>query len=106
MVAQDVDPQYRVPSFRAFPSVRQGDGLWERIRWADWGSIDRESFRSLAAILARFSGPDTVAFAHPAFLADPNAGLRGLPGFANWRRLNNSTNTEVRRTCGPLIGPG
>lgn len=71
VVAQHVAPQYRVPSFRAFPSVRQGDGLWETIRWPDWGSLDRESFHSLAAVLQRFSGSDTVAFAHPCTLRDP-----------------------------------
>jgi hypothetical protein len=80
VVAQHVESQYCVPSFRAFPSVRQGDGLWERIRWAEWGSLDRESFASLAAIVRRFSGPDAVAFAHPAFLQDTQAGLRVLQG--------------------------
>jgi hypothetical protein len=73
VVAQHVAPQYRVPSFRAFPSVKQGDGLWERIRWSDWGSLDRESFHSLAGVLRRFSGSDTVAFAHPCPLRDPGA---------------------------------
>jgi hypothetical protein len=75
VVAQHVAPQYRVPSFRAFPSVKQGDGLWETIRFPDWGTLDQESFRALAGILRRFSGPDTVAFAHPHFLQDPHAGL-------------------------------
>ncbi|MFC3492898.1 hypothetical protein [Glycomyces rhizosphaerae] len=46
----------------------------------DWGSLDRESFRSLAAILQRFSGPDLAAFAHPAFLQDSQAGLRVFRG--------------------------
>lgn len=72
-MAQHVAPQYRVPSFRAFPSVRQGDGLWETIRWPDWGSLDWESFNSLAAVLQRFSGPDTVAFAHPCAIRDREA---------------------------------
>ncbi|WP_246039519.1 hypothetical protein [Glycomyces buryatensis] len=80
LVAQHVAPQYRVPSFRAFPSVRQGDGLWETIRWPDWGSLDRESFRCLADILQRFSGPDLVAYAHPAFLRDPQASPRVFRG--------------------------
>lgn len=75
-----MSPQYRVPSFRAFPSVKQGAGLWETIRWPDWGTLDRESFRALADILRRFSGPDTVAFAHPHFLQDPNADLRVIRG--------------------------
>jgi len=80
VVAQHVEPRYRVPSFRAFPSVQQGDGLWERIRWPDWGSLDRESFSSLAAILRRYSGPGTTVFAHLHFLEDPLSGLRILQG--------------------------
>ncbi|MCD0447499.1 hypothetical protein LO763_28175 [Glycomyces sp. A-F 0318] len=80
VIAQHVEPQYRVPSFRAFHSVRQGDGLWETVRWPDWGSLDRESFIRLAAILRQFSGPDTVAFAHLHFLEEPLAGLRVLQG--------------------------
>ncbi|MFD0555689.1 hypothetical protein FB566_0898 [Stackebrandtia endophytica] len=71
VVVQHVAPQYRVPSFRAFFSVKQGDGLWETISWPDWGTLDRESFHSLAAVLQRFSGSDTVTFAHPCPLRDP-----------------------------------
>jgi hypothetical protein len=94
VVAQHIDPQYRVPSFRAFPSVKQGDALWERIRWPDWGSLDRESFGNLAAILRRFSGPDTVVFAHLHFLEDPLAGLRVLQG-----RLEDLEVLELLSPC-------
>jgi len=80
VVAQHIEPRYRVPSFRAFPSVKQGDGLWERIRWPGEGSFDRESFHSLATILRRFSGPDTDVFAHLHFLEEPLEGLRVLQG--------------------------
>jgi hypothetical protein len=80
VVAQHVKPRHRVPSFRAFPSVKQGVELWERIRWADWGGMDREGFRSLASILSRFSGPKTVVFAHPAPCRDISAGLRVFQG--------------------------
>ncbi|CAM3308437.1 hypothetical protein [Stackebrandtia soli] len=63
-IGDPIVPPGLYPSYRAFPSVRR-DGSWpESILPPTEGSMDRDSFRRLATVLARFDDPRTTVFAH------------------------------------------
>ncbi|QSB05154.1 hypothetical protein [Natronoglycomyces albus] len=64
VVAQQMQPACRLPSFMAFPSLIPRSKLANHILWPDDGYMDRESFHRLAAVLRRFSGKETPVFAH------------------------------------------
>jgi hypothetical protein len=64
VVPTHMEPEYRLPSRHAFPSVKRNRSWPASIQPPTEGSLDRESFRALMKVLRRFSGADTRIFAH------------------------------------------